>query len=166
MTGIVGGAYPQPTVPWDGAPAVSTGAWPGADGFGPPAAGACDKGEPAPLADVQSQVLENGDSLVLTGGSVFGNLVNDANYSGGLLTNPDTTFNPTGNAAGNLAPALKPAPSDLTPLGGVGAIFGIDPGGHSVPEPRRDDPRRVRARRGLDRRLDCDVGRRRQLSRR
>lgn len=115
----VSGSWPQPNVAFTaGAPTVAGG------GFGPPAAGVC--------AATISQLLENGD--VLTGsGPGAGNLVNFAGFAG--LNKSDTTFRPYGNAAGHLVPALKTSASDLRPVGGLGAIGVVSPGGNPVNDP-------------------------------
>jgi hypothetical protein len=111
------GTWPQPNVAFTaGAPAVV------GSGVGPPAAGAC-------VGD-ETQALENGNAILGNSPAAGGNLVNWGPFAG--LANEDVTFDPSGNALGQLDPALKSAPTDLRPISGTGTSGGISPGGHSV----------------------------------
>jgi hypothetical protein len=81
-----------------------------------------------------TQVLENGNAE--RGGdspAAGGNLVNWGPFAG--LANEDVTFDPSGNALGQLDPTLKSAPSDLRPVSGTGSLGGISPGAHPVADP-------------------------------
>ncbi|MFI5215179.1 MAG: hypothetical protein ACHQ3O_01440 [Candidatus Limnocylindria bacterium] len=111
------GSWPQPNVAFTpGAPTIV------GSGIGPPAAGAC-------VGD-ETQALENGDAIIGSGPFSGGNLVNWGPFAG--LANEDVTFDPSGNALGQLDPTLKSAPSDLRPASSTGAVAGISPGGHPV----------------------------------
>ena len=96
-------------------------------GAGPPASLACTGDE--------TQALENGDAINGTGVFGGGNLVNSTSGVVLDLANEDTTFDPTGDALGQLSPGLKPAPSDLRPQTGNGYTGVISPGGHPVANP-------------------------------
>ena len=63
-------------------------------GVGPPAAGAC-------VGD-ETQALENGNAIIGIGPAAGGNLVNWGPFAG--LANEDVTFDPSGNALGQLDP--------------------------------------------------------------
>ena len=110
------GTWPQPNVAWTaGAPAVV------GTGIGPGASAAC--------AGDESQALENGDAINGSG-AVRGNLQNWVPFQG--LANEDITFDPTGDALGQLSPSLKATQSDLRPLTAAGTVGGIAAGGHPV----------------------------------
>jgi hypothetical protein len=115
----IAGNWPQPNVAYTAGAPTTVGS-----GVGPPAALAC-------TGDA-TQALENGDAIRGTGVFGGGNLVNPT--SGGVLdlANEDTTFDPTGNALGQLDPSLKPALSDLRPASATGYTGGIPAGGHPV----------------------------------
>ncbi len=77
-------------------------------------------------------VLDANETLASTNGNAIqtsqgglassANTINVAAYPG--LTNEDTTFDPTGNAAGKLDPTVKPAPINPRPLGGLTGTAG------------------------------------------
>ena len=90
-------------------------------GIGPGAAAVC--------AGNESQALENGDAINGSG-AVRGNLQNWVPFQG--LANEDITFDPTGDALGQLSPSLKATQSDLRPNTAAGTAGGIAPGGHPV----------------------------------
>jgi hypothetical protein len=66
----------------------------------------------------------NGNALQTSrgGGALSANTINVAAWLG--LVNEDTTFDPTGNAAGKLDPTVKPAPINPRPLGGLTGTAG------------------------------------------
>jgi hypothetical protein len=66
----------------------------------------------------------NGNALQVSQGGAAGsaNTINVAAWPG--LSNEDTTFDPTGNAAGKLDPSLKPLPINPRPLGGLTGTAG------------------------------------------
>lgn len=78
----------------------------------------------------ENTVIANGNALNLAfGGNAGGaNVVNSASFPG--LANEDTTFDPTGNAAGRLVASLKSSPINPRPAGpGVGTVGCVAPRG-------------------------------------
>jgi hypothetical protein len=79
----------------------------------------------AALAAQETTAVTNGNALALRLGGVApaaNNVVNSALFAG--LVNEDTTFDPTGNAAGKLDASLKPAPIDPRPAFGLTGVGG------------------------------------------
>jgi hypothetical protein len=72
----------------------------------------------AALAAQETTVVTNGNALAISLGGVAPGSNNAVNPAGFGLVNEDTTFDPTGNAAGKLVAALKPSPIDPHTAGG------------------------------------------------
>ena len=77
----------------------------------------------AALAAIENTVVTNGNAInARLGGTAAGNnLVNGAFPN---LVNEDTTFDPTGNAAGKLDASLKPSPINPRPNAGISGVAG------------------------------------------
>jgi hypothetical protein len=85
------------------------------------------------LAAQETTVVTNGNDLStsLGGGAGSVNVVNDVPSVFSGLTKEDQTFDPTGDAAGKMVPALKPAPMNPRPnlTGGIiGCVAPQNPG--------------------------------------
>jgi hypothetical protein len=72
----------------------------------------------AALAAQETTVSTNGNALALSLGGTAPATNNAVNPAGFGLVNEDTTFDPTGNAAGKLVALLKPSPIDPRPASG------------------------------------------------
>lgn len=79
----------------------------------------------AALSADEATTVANGDALAVTLGGTApasNNVVNSALFPG--LVNEDTTFDPTGNAAGKLDSSLKATPIDPRPNFGLQGVIG------------------------------------------
>lgn len=75
----------------------------------------------------ENLAIANGNALNLAlGGNALGaNVINSASFPG--LLNADTTFDPTGNAAGKLVSSLKSSPINPRPAAGLTGVAGCTP---------------------------------------